>query len=1221
MTSSYSEDILVEQPAIALFTELGWDTLNCFQEQFGISGTLGRVTSGEVVLVAQLRTALARLNPGLPTDLIDLAIEELARDRSIMVSEVANREIYRLLRDGVKVSFRQSDGEEHLETLRVIDWDDPRNNDFLLASQFWITGDMYKRRADLVGFVNGLPLLFIELKASHKKLENAYHHNLSDYKDTIPHIFLYNAFIILSNGSQSRIGSMTAAWEHFGEWKKITSEGETGIVSLETMIRGTCDKKRFLDIIENFIIYEDSYGGLRKLVARNHQFLGVNNAISRLIATLTPCPSPRGRGELRDGKSDPVEFIHYRGGLPFAGLVERARELRRQQTPAEQIFWEIVRGRGFMGLKFRRQHQIGNYIADFYCDEKKLVIELDGTIHDVEKVRKKDHQRDENLKSLGFTTLRISNDLILNSPEQALGILANASGITSSLYDAHSVKSPSPTGRGAGGEGKTPQTHTRLGVFWHTQGSGKSYSMVFFSQKVLRKLPGNWTFVVVTDRKELDDQIYKNFANCGAVTEPEEAVHADSVVHLKQLLQEDHRIVFTLIQKFRTDRGETYQHLSDRSDIIVMTDEAHRSQYDIFAMNMRNALPHAAFIGFTGTPLMAGEELTKQVFGDYVSVYDFKQSADDNATVPLYYENRIPELQLVNDELNEEMETLLETAELDEAQEKKLEREFAREYHLITRDERLEKVAEDVVNHFMGRGQMGKAMVIAIDKATAVRMYDKVQAWWRREIIHLQDELTVAQRGSPEADVLQRRLEYMQVTDMAVVVSQGQNEVEEFRNKGLDIATHRRRMNNEDLDKKFKDPADPLRIVFVCAMWITGFDVPCCSTIYLDKPMKNHTLMQTIARANRVFRDKVNGLIVDYIGVFRSLQKALAIYGAGSATGTSPVEDKSYLVAKLQEHIKETEAFCLQLGAPLNGIQEAVGFARVKLLDDAVEAILLSEATKRKFLSMAALISRLFKAILPDPQAGAFIQRHALFAVIAEKIRSLEPEPDISEVMGQMEDLLDRSIAAEAYVIAEQGPKWQRRVDLTKIDFDALRRHFQTAHQRTEFEKLKNLVEQNLHRLVSLNRTRLDFMDRFQKLIEAYNSGAHNTELIFDELVDFARKLNEEDRRHMAEELSEEELTILDLLTKPAPDLTESERKQVKAVALQLLEKLKGEILALDWRKRQQARAMVRLTIEETLDMLPNAYGKDLYERKCEVVYQHVYDSYYGGNQGVYARL
>ncbi|MDI6784928.1 MAG: HsdR family type I site-specific deoxyribonuclease, partial [bacterium] len=418
----------------------------------------------------------------------------------------------------------------------------------------------------------------------------------------------------------------------------------------------------------------------------------------------------------------------------------------------------------------------------------------------------------------------------------------------------------------------------KLGVFWHTQGSGKSISMIFLAQKVLRKIPGNWTFVIITDRKELDKQIYDNFVHTGAVSETQ--TQADSSAHLRQLLMEDHRYVFTLIHKFRTETGEKHPVLSTRSDIIVITDEAHRTQYDTLALNMRTALPNASFIAFTGTPLIVGEEKTRLVFGDYISIYNFKQSVDDKATVPLYYENRIPELQLTNENLNEDMQQMLEEAELDEEQEKKLEREFSREYHLITRKDRLETIARDIVVHFINRGFRGKAMVVCIDKATAVKMYDTVKKHWKAYIPVLQQELARETDETKQAE-LSDKLCYMRETDMAVVVSQAQNEIDEMRKKGLDILPHRKRMVKEDLDTKFKDSEDKFRLVFVCAMWMTGFDAPACSTIYLDKPMRNHTLMQTIARANRVFRDKVNGLIVDYVGVFRDLQKALAIYGSG----------------------------------------------------------------------------------------------------------------------------------------------------------------------------------------------------------------------------------------------------------------------------------------------------------------------------------------------------
>ncbi len=1039
----------LEANAIGLFEELGWEVADCYRETFGPNSLLGRETSEQVVLERRLRAALLKINTGITPMAIDLAVEELGKDRSVLSPVCANQEIFKLLRDGVKVPVRKDDGQENIEIVRVVDWGEPKNNDFFLASQFWISGNYGRKRADLVAFLNGLPLVFVELKASHKSLENAYKYNLSDYRTTIPQIFWHNAVIILSNGSKSRIGSITAGWEHFAEWKKINDEGEEGIVSLDTVIRGICEPSRLLDLVENFTLYSEAEGETAKLIAKNHQYLGVNRAIEA-----------------------------------------------------------------------------------------------------TEKI--KDNQG-------------------------------------------------------------------KLGVFWHTQGSGKSFSMVFFSQKVMRKLPGNWTFVIVTDREDLDSQIYRNFASTGAVLEDEKSVRAQSAEHLKTLLNsEDHRYLFTLIQKFRTEVGETYPKLSDRSDIIVITDEAHRSQYDQFALNMRNALPNAAFIGFTGTPLMAGEERTKQVFGDYVSIYNFKQSIDDGNTVPLYYENRIPELQLTNPNLTDDMAEIIDSAELDEDQEQKIEREFAREYQLITREDRLERIAEDIVAHFMGRGVLAKAMVISIDKATAVRMYDKVLKHWNSAIARLQKELNAADPIDKAEQ--EKRLRFFQETDMAVVVSQSQNEIEEFKKKGLDIAIHRKRMVKEDLEKKFKKSDDPLRIVFVCAMWITGFDVPSCSTIYLDKPMKNHSLMQTIARANRVWREKQNGLIVDYVGIFRNLQKALAIYGTtkgGAKPGELPIKDKLELVKLLRQAIEETTVFCRDRGVDLEAIRDSSGFQREKLKDDAVATFVIDDKTRRRFMESAGHVEKLFKSLLPDPAANEFGAIRKVISVIAEKIRSEVPPADISEVMEQVEELLDNSVSTEGYVILPSATA-QNYIDLSKIDFEALREKFEKGRKPIEVQKLRGQIVRKLVQMIRLNRTRMNFLEEFQKMIDEYNSGASNLETLFDRLMAFTKRLSDEEKRGIAEQLTEEELVIFDLLTKPDMKLSKAEERDVKKVARELLETLKKEKLVLDWKKRQATRAAVRYTVETVLDRLPRAYTPQIYEQKCEQVYQHVFDSYAGQSSSIF---
>jgi type I restriction enzyme R subunit len=1059
MTSNdYSEDYLVEQPAIALFKELGWSHNNGFNEKVGPSdSTFGRGTTSEVILGTRLKEAILKLNPNIATDAIQLAIDQLSKDRSAMSLAHANHEVYGLLKNGVKVSYQNDEGVEVDERVRVIDWNNPSNNDFFLVSQFWVSGNIYKRRADLVGFVNGLPLLFVELKKAHGKLEHAYQQNLRDYKNTIPQLFWFNSLIILSNGSQAKVGSITSGWEHFSDWKRITTEGEVGVISLETVIKGTCEHSRLLDQTENFTVYDESKGGLVKITAKNHQYLGVNNSVDAL----------------------------------------------------------------------------------------------------------------------------------------------------------HKIK----------------QNQGRLGVFWHTQGSGKSFSMVFFSQKILRKVQGNWTFLVVTDRDDLDSQIYKNFRNTGAATEE---CQADSSKHLKQLLTEDHRFIFTLIQKFGTKKGEKYPKLSDRCDIIVMTDEAHRSQYDTLALNMRNALPNAAFIGFTGTPLMAGEEKTKEVFGDYVSIYNFRQSIEDGATVRLYYESRIPELQLANENFKEDLENLIEQAELDDDQEKKLEKEFAREYHLITRDDRLEKVAEDLVAHFMGREQGGKGMVICIDKMTAVKMYDKVKKHWGAYLADLKAEL-------PRADLLkkpklEKNIKYMETTDMAVVISQQQNEVEFFKDKGFDIIRHRERLVKEDLETKFKNPDDPFRLVFVCAMWLTGFDAPCVSTIYLDKPMKNHTLMQTIARANRVFGAKINGLIVDYVGVFRDLQKALAIYGSsdGGTAGDCPIQQKDELVEALKQAIADALAFCAERGVSLDPILKADGFQKIAYLDDAatqlvdkqlvvavddsVEKIIVNDEMKTKYISLSGQVSRLYKAILPDPKANEFAPVKTCLAVLAEKIRTFVDEVSIEGLMDKVGDLLDDSISTLGYVI--HATEETSVIDLSNIDFDALKEHFAKGKKRTEAEKLKSAVKKKLNVMVQANKTRIELVDKFKKLIEEYNKGM-DVDSFFAQLLLFARDLTQEEKRGVSEQLNEEELAVFDLLMKPEIEMTAAEKKHVKTIARQLLKTLKEAKLVLDWRKKLKTRADVYSTVKLLLDELPRVFTQEIYNKKCEVVFQHVYEAYPEGTSRV----
>ncbi|MFT4189385.1 MAG: type I restriction endonuclease subunit R [Aeromicrobium sp.] len=761
----------------------------------------------------------------------------------------------------------------------------------------------------------------------------------------------------------------------------------------------------------------------------------------------------------------------------------------------------------------------------------------------------------------------------------------------------------------------------RLGVFWHTQGSGKSLSMLWFTQKVLRQVRGNWTFVMVTDRTELDVQLHGEFAAAGAI--PAEArVHAASIAHLRELLAADHRYVFTLIQKFQpsTAQGEREMPtLSDRSDVIVITDEAHRSQYDTLALNMRRALPNASMMGFTGTPLIAGaEQATREQFGDYVSVYNFRDAIADGATVPLYYENRIPELQLVNENFSDELTALLEEAELDEDAEGQLAREFGTQYTLLTRPERLKAIAADLVRHFVGRGFSGKAMYVGLDKAAAVRMHDLVRQAWADHLAALRAEHDAL--PPLERPWLASRIELMESTDMAVVVSQSQNELKALDDLGLDIRPHRERMNRDDLAEKFKDPADPLRIVFVCAMWMTGFDAPSVSTVYLDRPMRGHTLMQTIARTNRVFADKENGLIVDYIGVFRNLEKALAIYGAAN-TGDEPIEIIDELAAELDQAVADLIDFCSHVGVDVLAFREADGFGHIVARDAAVEALLADEETRDDFQTRARQVRTLFKALLPNPKAAAQQRTVAAIRVLAERVAEVTrpPAADVAAVADAVDALLDRSVGAEEYVIraAADSAHGDPLIDLSQIDFDGLSARL-AGRRRAESDRLAQLLKQRAVGAAGRNPTRYELVERIEQLIADYNAGSVNADEYLRQLVELSKTLSAEEERAAREGMTEEELAIFDLLTQPDPTLTPDERETVKASAKALLDHLRDTIVQ-DWRRKADVMSDVNSTIRRVLDAsLPDAYTKPVFDAKVQRLYEHVLTVYDDSGKSAY---
>ena len=1042
MSYDYSENILVQKSAGDLLRdELGWDVQFAYNtEVLGKNGTFGRTSYHEILLTRYFQNALRRLNPWMTDSQLSEAQKTLESRLSTASLLQVNEEKYFLLRDGIPVTVKKPNGQPETKRAAVIDFQNPENNEFLAIKELKIQGDLYRRRTDIVGFVNGIPLLFVELKKNTVDVQNAYEDNYTDYLDTIPQLFYYNAFLMLSNGTEAKIGTLGSKYEFFHEWKRL-AESDPGSVALETMLRGICRKENFLDLLENFILYDHSGGRTAKILARNHQYLGVNEAVKAYA----------GR-KLNDGK---------------------------------------------------------------------------------------------------------------------------------------------------------------LGVFWHTQGSGKSYSMVFLAQKIRRKFAGSPTFVILTDRDELNKQISDTFENCGLLGKTKAAQFiAASGDDLVQKLKGNPSFIFTLIQKFnKPDAAPIYPD----HDIIIMSDEAHRSQYGIFADNMMKLLPTAARIGFTGTPLLSSDNITARTFGGYVSIYDFKRAVEDGATVPLYYENRGEKiLDLHNPEITNRILDAIENADLDVDQQDKLESEFAKEIHLLTAEPRLRSIAKDFAGHYSDLWTSGKAMFVCLNKVTCVRMYNFVQEYWQAEIQNLKAKIKSATQQ--EAQELERKLRWMQETEMAVVISQEQNEIQTFRKWGLDIKTHREKMENRELDKEFKDSGNPLRVVFVCAMWLTGFDVKCLSCLYLDKPLKAHTLMQTIARANRVAEGKSNGLIIDYIGIVKALRKALADYtaNAGGLGGADPTVDKEKLIARIGDTVAKTETFLSERKIDLGLLIAAEGFAKLSYLQDAANAVCGSIEDKKSFSTYASELKRLMKYTDRDDVTGHVRRQCEAIAAIYGMLQKKRKHTDTTDLMVEINAIINDYVEIEPQQPnAITAPP---RFDISAIDFDLLRREFaKTRRKNLLMRDLDEAIRRQLDKMVFANPKRIDYYERYREIIQSYNGERDRAtiEKTFLDLMDLADRMSREEQRYAREGFaSDEELSLYDMLFRD--DLSKNDIKKLKTAASDLLRKIKTKISELDhWTDKQETRAVVDTLIRDVLwETLPECYNNDDITEYREKVYEYVFTRY-----------
>lgn len=1055
MRSFISEDDIEQAICNRLSqAEYGWKRIECcpkMEAQDEVAST-GRANSSECILPEVFLNALRRLNPQVKDEVLKGILQDFRKDYSGTDMTDTNYKFYNRIRNGIKVEV-QKEGKEDFDIVKIIDFEQPERNDFHCVNQMWIKGHFRYRRPDVLLFVNGLPVVFIELKNSTVKIEESYNKNLVSYRSDIPNVFAMNQICVLSNGLQTKIGAWNSKYEFFFEWLRVNDEkeklnrkqiAEYGL-SIQNLIDGLFRKERLLDYIENFVFFDNKR---IKIIAKNHQYLGVNNLMES---------------------------------------VKRREELKG-----------------------------------------------------------------------------------------------------------------------------------KLGVFWHTQGSGKSYSMVMFVRKVKRKLHGNFTFLIITDREDLDEQIHKTFVRSEVIGDKEEC-QPGNAWQMRDFLSGNKPMVFTLIQKFQYDKTKQYPVLSTRNDIFVLVDEAHRTQYKQLAENMHTALPNANYIAFTGTPLLGSRRLTNQWFGDYVSEYNFAQAIEDGNTVPLFYSRRVPEVGLTNDWLDTDIDQICEEEELNNREKELLENSSSRIMEVIKREERLERIAKDIAHHFPRRGFPGKGMVVSVDKYTAVKMYNKVQHYLTEEEKKLVAERNHAKTEEERAEKI-RQLEFLSKMEMAVVISKEEGEEDKFAAQGLDISLHRKKMEaitpeGKDIEDRFKDKDDPLSLVFVCAMWLTGFDVPSLSTLYLDKPMKGHTLMQAIARANRVYPGKSCGIIVDYVNVFKYMQKALSEYAETDGKEDYPAKDIEQLITNIERSISDTEAFLLKIGIKTEDIiAEEETINRLEMLRKAYDHILTKDEWKERFKVMSNLMINLYDAAKPEIlERGWYNDKFAIIAHINGWLCNLIDDEKLRKARLRMAEALDRSVSAG---VSEQqatyGIHKGKVIDLSKLDVDAIRKEInKTPYKALETDDLRAFVERTLEQLINKNCTRVAFSQRYRNIIDRYNAGGSENEDYYKKLLQLIEDLKKEQSRSTDLGLEEEELEIFDLL-RADKKLTKAEEQKVILAAKNLYHKLleeKERVMVVDWFKDEQPRLQVLALIKASLNKdLPESYDGVSFKQKTNLLFNHFVD-------------
>jgi type I restriction enzyme R subunit len=1002
----------VEEAALFWFGALGYSVL--FGPIIAPGEAAGeRQTFLDVVLEGRLRTALARLNPRLPAEALDDAARKVLNPGFASLLE-NNWAFHRMLVKGVDVEYQRGDGTIAGAQAALIDFENADANDFVVANQFAVVDGQHTRRPDLVAFVNGLPLVVIELKNAANENATIWSafNQLQTYKQQIPRLFAYNEALVISDGLQARVGSLTADREWFMPWRTVEGEevAPTIVPQLQVLIEGAFEKRRFLDLIRHFIVFEDFGGGVvQKKMAGYHQFHSVRKAV-------------------------------------------------------------------------------------------------DATVE--------------------------------------------ASGV-----------------RG----------DRRCGVVWHTQGSGKSLTMAFYAGRtILTPAMSNPTLVVLTDRNDLDDQLFGTFARCKELLR-QDPVQAETRAQLRELLQvASGGVVFTTVQKFfPEEKGDRYPLLSPRSNIVVIADEAHRSQYDFidgFARHMRDALPNASFIGFSGTPIELTDKNTRAVFGDYISIYDIQQAVEDGATVPIYYESRLAKLELNEEEKPKVDPAFEEVTEGEEVERKeKLKSKWAQLEAVVGAEKRLKLIAADLVRHFEDRLEAldGKAMVVCMSRRICVDLYEQIVAL--RPSWHNEDDdkgvLKVVMTGSASDK-----------TDWQ----------QHIRNK----------FRREALAKRFKKPTDPLRVVIVRDMWLTGFDAPCLHTMYLDKPMRGHGFMQAIARVNRVFKDKPGGLVVDYLGLADELRDALSTYTQSGGTGRTAIDQAEAVAVMLEKY-----EVCCGLFHPFNWSLWVAGNAvqRLSLLAPAQEHILAQEDGKRRLLTSVTQLSQAFALAVPHLEALRIRDDVAFFQAVRGALA--KPGPDQQKTDEELDQairqIVSRAIASDQVVdiFTAAGLK---KPDISILSDEFLAEVRNLPQKNLAIELLRKLLNNEIKTRSRKNVVQFrSFAEMLERAIRAYQNRAVETAQVIEELIRLAKEMREAAARGEQLGLTDDEVAFYDALEVNDSAVKVLGEQALKAIARELVESVRRNV-SIDWTVRQSVRAKMRVLVRRILRKY--GYPPDKQERATMTV-------------------